>query len=100
MDLVEKYLKQPTERDLKGWAKWLKGRPPSVRSMAKKMPPWTLFRMKDTEQIVSVIGYFEDGTVRVHVHEDPRAFGVPGWEVFGVKPDDLTVIPSPSSASA
>lgn len=70
--------------------KWAATRPPAIQAMCEKMPPWRLFRMEDTGQLVSVIGYFEDGTVRVHVHEDPRLIDLSGFEVFGVDPGKLS----------
>jgi hypothetical protein len=82
------------ERDA-AWAAWLDDpeRTP-VRALAERFPPWGLFKMTDTGQIASVIGYFEDGTLRVSI--DPEHNGIfelrgfpGGLDVFGINPDTL-----------
>lgn len=82
------------ERDA-AWAEWLDDPEHApVRKLAERFPPWALFKMTDTGQIASVVGYFEDGTVRVAIdpeHNDVFALrGFPGGlEVFGINPDQL-----------
>ena len=59
-----------------------------MRAIAKRFPPWELFRLKNTGQRVVVAGFNEDGTVTVDVRPDFNLmlFGV---SVFGINPDDL-----------
>lgn len=89
----DEWLEDP-ERE-RVWAEWLADPEHApVRRVAERFNPWSLYEMTETGQIASVVGYFEDGTVRAAI--DPeyndifklRGF-VKGLEVFGVDPDTL-----------
>jgi hypothetical protein len=83
---------KPTLKQVKEWKQWLKQRPENVRIVAEKFDPWTLFRLKTTNQRVVIMGFDvePDSTVTVQV-------GVLGdynllthqRKVFGIKPEDL-----------
>jgi hypothetical protein len=63
----------------------------SVRDTAVKFPPWLLFKLTETDQIVCVTSYFEDGTLKAYIDpefNDPNDFRT-GFEVFGIKPGSL-----------
>lgn len=81
-----------SEIDREEWESWLAERPPEVRALAIRRPPWKLYRMKDTGRRVFVLQYDEyaDGSVnlRVAVTGD---YNVLAFEraVFGIEPDDL-----------
>lgn len=76
------------ERD-ETFKQWLKGRPPVIRRLVAKFPPYALYRLKESHHIVSLYAYWEDGTMSVLVTKDlnPKI----GFErrVFGIKPKDL-----------
>lgn len=79
---------EPTAKELKSWAKWKAARPEIVRRLADRFEPWSLFRMKGTGQRVVVVGFYEDGTLRVIV--SGRFNRVPfDCGVFGVDPENL-----------
>lgn len=86
---------QPSEENKAAWASWVSTRPDSVKAPCERFNPWGLYRLKTTGQIVSVVSFSENGTLRVNVHHDPRP--VPPlplpFGVFGIKPDDLSEIP-------
>ena len=81
-------IKEPTESELKSWQKWCDSRPPVVKALAERFPPWELFRIKSTGQRVFAISYFEGGTLKVAV---TGRFNLVMMEtaVFGIKPEDL-----------
>jgi hypothetical protein len=65
-----------------------------VRAVAERFDRWTLYRMKTTQQLVTLAAIYEDGTVRVLVWWDgrrPDPYEVFG--VFGVNPDNLEPAP-------
>jgi hypothetical protein len=72
------------------WINWLRQRPPAVRSVAERFPPWLDYRVKPTGQIAHISSYSEhdDGTVSLKIDViHPVPVGV-----FGVPPDDLEAI--------
>lgn len=81
-------LVEPTVKMEKGWRRWVKSRPPSVRAVAEKLDPWTLYRMKDTGQYVTVASIFEDGSVSVNVTSQFN-FVLHERNVFGIDPATL-----------
>jgi hypothetical protein len=87
---------EPSMKQKKGWRKWCASRPPGVRELAKRFPPWELYRLKTTGQRVTVASYYENGTLRVNV---PSEYNMVLFEasVFGIDPNDLEPcdIPSP-----
>ncbi len=70
---------------------WLELQPPQVQAVMDRFRPWLLYRMSVTEQVVSVLGAADDGTITVLVEPglndilDMRT----GCEVFGVDPNEL-----------
>ena len=60
-----------------------------VRDLAERFPPWELFRMLDTEQVVSVVESNEEGTMRVYVEPEHTKNRISGHEVFGITADKL-----------
>jgi hypothetical protein len=84
----------------KALAAWLKTRPAIIRKVASKLPPWNLYKMKDTGQHCRLYSYSEDGTVTVTIVGHENAFQneiaqMFAHNVFGVSPTDLEVIPTP-----
>jgi len=63
---------------------WLSGRPEIIRNMYSKYPPNSIYRLLTTGQIVGLVSYFENGTVKVEVLSD-----IVPVHVFGVDPKDL-----------
>ncbi len=82
----------PTKEDIEAWNEFLKDPEHApVSELAARFPPWDLFRMTDTEQIVYVVSYSEDGTIKVYIDPENNSeldFRT-GCEVFGVDPDKL-----------
>lgn len=83
-----------TAAEIAEWEQWLAERPPSVRAVAKKYPPWLKYRLKSTGQHCTITLYdeHEDGsvTVRIWAWYEPRI--MPARGVFGVDPEDLEVV--------
>lgn len=80
----------PTAADQADWDLWVSERPPVVRAVAERFDRWTLYRMKTTQQLVTLASIYEDGTVRVIVWWDGRRqFPHMPFGVFGVNPNDL-----------
>ncbi|MDE2470084.1 MAG: hypothetical protein KGL35_15405, partial [Bradyrhizobium sp.] len=70
------------------WQEWLATRPPVIRELAPKFPPYKLFRLTTTGQRCFVIGYSEDRTLQVQID---GAFNLVSFarQVFGIDPDTL-----------
>ncbi len=80
----------PTAKVLRKWDEWVASRPAVVKAMAEKLPPWFYYDMPETCQVVIILAYNENGTVRVRVVGDRISIpAVVEFEVFGVSPDDL-----------
>jgi hypothetical protein len=86
---------QPTTDQIREWESWLAKRPAAIRATVTrlKIDPWTLYRLKTTDQRVFLLALFEpkaDGKVlcRVAVSGD---FNLLAFErsVFGIDPEDL-----------
>lgn len=78
---------------------WFWTRPKVVRDTIRKAPPSQTYLLKPTKQVVHIVSYYEDGTVKVYVLDatwQPFTYGVwdDGYEVFGYKPEDLEVFRS------
>jgi hypothetical protein len=83
-------LRPLTGRPLKRWNNWVAKRPPVVRDLCERFPPWKYFDMPKTGQVVTVLSYFENGTLKVWVHADRVSTpAVVQFGVFGVPPEDL-----------
>lgn len=85
----------------KQWDDWVAGRPDVVKEMCVAHPPNVLYKLKTTKQLVTLMSYFEDGTVQVFV--DPkfnptRLFT--GHAVFGINPEDLEEVDLPEGMVA
>jgi hypothetical protein len=86
---------EPTAEEEAEWAIWVASRPPIVREIATKFPPWELFRLKTTGHRVTVHSFFDDGTVSVDVRAEFN-FVLHERNVFGIDPDDLEPCDLPS----
>lgn len=80
---------EPTEEQESGYHAWVKTRPPVVREIAERLEPWSLYRMKSTDQLVTLYSISEDGTVTVNVTSEFNGPWVMDRQVFGIEPDDL-----------
>lgn len=83
---------ESTSEQKAGWSQWVAERPDNVRKVAERFDPWTLYRMKDTNQRVTLYSFGEqaDGGVTVTVNITGQ-FNLIAFDrqVFGVDPDDL-----------
>ncbi len=79
---------EPTSEQERGWAEWVASRPDTVRVIAERLEPWSLYRLKTTEQRVTLYSISEDGTVTVTVTGEFNAVAF-DRQVFGIDPDDL-----------
>lgn len=84
---------KPTEAQQRAWRDWVAERPESIRKVAERFDPWTLYRLGSTGQRVYVLSFSEPGedgkvTCRVGVSGE---FNLVTFErdVFGIDPDDL-----------
>ncbi len=78
------------------WSKWLDERPLIVRNLANRFPPNKLYKIKSTKQRVTILSYYEDGTLKVYVGSDYNAI-LFERQVFGIKPEDLEESALPST---
>lgn len=87
----------PTDEEVAAWEAWLADRPQVIRDMVAKykLDPWTLYRLKSTNQRVFMISLFESGTVKVGVTGE---YNLVTHEraVFGIDPADLEECDLPS----
>ena len=79
---------QPTPEQQKGWAKWVKERPPEVRKIAERFDPWSLYLLKTTGQRVTLASISENDTVTVNVLAEFNLV-MHERQVFGINPNDL-----------
>lgn len=79
------------------WDDWLaEPDQASVRALGHRFPPWTVWRLKPTGQIVVVASFYEDQTLNVYV--EPRLtdpLKISDIFVFGINPDDLEPFDAP-----
>lgn len=92
-------LTQPTPEEEAEWKEWVASRPDSVRIVAEKLDPWTLYRMKSTGNRCTLISIFENGTVKVSITGEFNAVMF-DREVFGIDPGDLEPCDPPSADEA
>lgn len=83
----------PTEEQRAGYEEWCASRPPHVAEVARRLPPWKLYRMKSTGHRVTLYAFDENGeegavTLRVNVTKEYN-FVTFERQVFGIDPDDL-----------
>ncbi len=84
-------IKEPTTEMEQDWAAWVAERPPTVRAVAERIRPWTLYRMKSSGHRVTVFSFDESEagvTLKVVVS---AKYNLIAFErlVFGIDPDDL-----------
>lgn len=81
-----------TPEQLSEWNDWVQSRPERVRSVAVKLPPWKLYRIRQSGHRVTIQAFDEqtDGKVTCRVLVGGE-FNLVAFErqVFGVDPDDL-----------
>ena len=90
---------EPNTEQLSGWEEWCLSRPPEVASVARRFPPWELYRMSSGHRC-TVYSYGEEEaggvslTVSVTGEFNKIAFG---RRVFGIDPDELVecALPGP-----
>ena len=92
----------PTPEQLGGWHNWVDSRPECIRELIRRrnFDPWTLYRLKTTDQRVTLVGFHESEddkkvTLMVDVSGDFN-FVIQERVVFGVDPDDLEECDLPS----
>ena len=94
---------EPTDVQERGWREWVAERPANVRAVAERFDPWSLYLMKSSDHIVSVVSFGEadDGevTLTVNVSGDYNVV-LFEREVFGVDPDDLVPCDPPAANAA
>lgn len=82
----------PTDEQRDAWREWLADRPPSVRAVAERFDPWTVYRLKTTGQACQIQAFDESGTVRAYC-QHPGLGGISGVGVAGIDPDDFELWP-------
>lgn len=83
---------EPTDDQRAMWDAWVAERPDAVRTVAERVKPWALYRMRSTGQRVTLcsLGEHDDGSVTVTVDVSGEFnLIVFGRRVFGISPDDL-----------
>lgn len=91
---------EPTDEQRAAWVSWCAERPPEIREVAERFPPWSLWLLN--EQRVYPVGYSEPDppkfpgvTLRVMVSGEYN-FVMMEREVFGVDPASLTPADMPT----
>lgn len=80
---------EPTDEQVAGYAAWVETRPSPVLEIARRLDPWTLYKMEPNGERVTLEAISEDGTVRVRVSAKHNML-VFERSVFGVNPDNLS----------
>ncbi len=91
-----------TPEHLASWADFLNQRPPRVRAVAERLPPWNLYRMKSTGHRVTVFSFDQpevggEVTLTVIVLKRWNPSIKVERRVFGIKPDDLEICAPPET---
>lgn len=89
---MDNKLYEPSTKDLHEWQAWLASRPPAVKAIAERFPPWELFKLKKTGQKGSIYSVNENGTVTAIFPGEWNQHWQEANEnrkVFGIDPDDL-----------
>lgn len=79
---------EPTPEGLAGWEDFKKKAPASVRAVAERFNPWTLYLLRPTKQRVFLVAINEGGTLMVGITEHFNVVDV-NTKVGGINPDDL-----------
>lgn len=77
-----------TDEQQNGWGEWVASQPEIIQDLCRRFPPCNLYRLRYTNQKVTIVSYCEDGTLIVNVSGEYNAIMF-DQEVFGIKPDDL-----------
>ena len=77
-----------SDEQKKAWDEWVATRPAVIQEMCKRFPPNRLYRLKTSNQRVTLYSYSEDGTLTVNVTGEYNAVMFER-RVFGIKSDDL-----------
>jgi len=88
----------PSPEQEEGWREFVQSRPESVRLVAARFEPWSLYRLPNGQRVtIMSFGEQEDGTVTLRVAVTAE-FNAVLFErqVFGINPDDLTSCDLPS----
>lgn len=67
---------------------WLKDKPDCIKDLARRFPPYLLYRMKSSGHRVTIYGYHEDGSLSVSITGTYNRV-IFNRHVFGVLPADL-----------
>lgn len=92
-------LTQATPEEEAEWKEWVASRPDSVRAVAERLDPWTLYRMKSTGRRCTLVSIYENGTVKVSITGEFNAVMF-DRDVFGINPCDLEPCEPPSADEA
>lgn len=85
-------INEPTPEQETDWAEWVAERPDNIRKVAERFDPWTLYRMKNTNQRVTLCSFREQAngnvtlTVNITGEFNLMLFGK---RVFGIDPNNL-----------
>jgi len=84
----------------KAWNEWVSSRPQIIQDLCKRFPPYNLYRLKKSDNKVTLYSYEEDGTMTVNVTGEYNVVMF-NRQVFGISPDDLEEcdLPSPEEAT-
>lgn len=91
----------PTKEQFAAWETWLADRPPEVVEVARRVPPWTLYRLSTTGQLAMVQSYSEMEGGGVTLTAILWRDDIPGAEmlfartVFGLDPAHF--VPAPEA---
>jgi hypothetical protein len=80
-EALEQWLAEPERTD-------------KVREVARRLPPWNTYRLKETGQIANIEAYAEDGTVRATCWYEWAPIA---HSVFGLDPDSFEILPTGDS---
>lgn len=81
---------EPTKIQIKELNDWKLTRPKIIQDMIDKFPPHKLYRLKETNQNVTVYSYAENGTLAVNIYSIDNPHLPPqDFQVFGIQQDSL-----------
>ena len=79
---------EPTVEDEESWREFVVDLPASIRGIGERLYPWELYRLKTTDQRVTLYSISENGTVTVEITGEFNDI-LFDRQVFGINPDDL-----------
>lgn len=88
-----------TEGQEKAWDSWVSTRPPIIKDLCKRFPPYKLYHLKSSGHRVTLHSYSENGTITVNVSGEYNAVMF-DRQVFGIKPEDLEECDMPRTDEA